>query len=63
MKMIIEFFKAVGFILMGVLSLIILVFMLLVGALTLVGKFVAFAINMKIAEKWHKDEPAEVKSK
>ncbi len=63
MKMIKELFKAVGFILLGVLSLIMLVLMLFIGAVKMLGQFVAYGINMKIAEKFHKDEPAEVKSK
>lgn len=63
MKMIKEFFQAAGFILLGVLSLIMLVFMVLVGALKMLGKLVAFVINTKMEAKLNKDEPVEVKSK
>lgn len=63
MKMIKDLFQSIGFILLGVLSLIMVVVMLFVGALRMLGKFVAFTINAKIAERYHKDDPAEVNSK
>ena len=56
MKLILDGLKSVGYIMLGIFSIMVVVLMFMWEALKLFGKLIAWMINAKIQEKYYPEE-------